>query len=176
MNITIRPVSISDMENIAQLADDIDIARMTACLPSPYTLQNAQEWLEGLSGRPNEHVFAVCGESFMGVVGLTCEPDHDRAELGYWIGRPYWGKGIATAAVRLAIDYAFCELNFRRVYAYCFAANAASRCVLEKCSLQYEGCLRQHFVRMGAAHDLLCFGLLREEYLGKDANHNHADV
>ncbi len=175
MDITIRPVALSDAASIAQLADNPDIARMTASLPSPYTLQNAKEWLEGLQKHPDDHVFAICSKTLMGVVGLTYDTNSGRVELGYWLGKPYWGKGAATAAVRLALNYAFKKLNARRVYAYCFAANSASRRVLEKCGLQYEGCLRQHFMRMGTLHDLLCFGLLKEEYLEKDATCKHAD-
>ena len=167
MDITIRPVAPCDINDIARLADDVDIARMTARLPSPYTRNDAQEWVDGLPGHPNEHAFAICGETFMGVVGLTYDPDHDRAELGYWLGRPHWGKGAATAAARLAIEYAFRDLNVRRVCAYCFAVNPASRRVMEKSGLQFEGCLRQHTVRMGAVHDLLCFGLLKEDYIRK---------
>ncbi len=176
MVITIRPVSFLDIEDIARLADDMDIARMTACMPSPYTRKDAQNWVEGLSTRPNKHAFAICGDGLMGVVGLICDPEHDRAELGYWLGRPFWGKGATTAAVRLAVDYAFLELKVRRVYAYCFAGNIASRRVLEKNGLFYEGCLKQHTVRMGTVHDLLCFGLLKEDYLGKDTKTHNEDL
>lgn len=177
MDITIRPVAPSDIDDIARLADDVDIARMTACLPSPYTRKDAQEWLEGLTHRPNEHAFAICGDgTFMGVVGLTYDPEHDRGELGYWLGRPYWGNGAASAAAALAVDFAFRELNVRRVCAYCFAVNPASRRVIEKTGLQYEGCLRQHTMRMGTIHDLLCFGLLKEDYIRKGAELRNEDI
>lgn len=137
MDISIRPLSISDMEDIARLANDRDIARMIARLPWPYTREDAQKWVDGFPDKPNEHAFAVlCDKEFAGVVGLTHDPEHGRAELGYWLGRPWWGKGIATAAARLAVEYAFQKLRVRRVYAYCFAVNAASRRVLEKNGLK----------------------------------------
>jgi RimJ/RimL family protein N-acetyltransferase len=174
MDIAIRRIAPTDAEDIARLANDYDIARMTASLPHPYTRENAREWLTALECRPHEHVFAVCGgETFLGVVGLTCKPELGRAELGYWLGKPYWGRGVATAAAGLAIDYAFDKLNLRKVFGFCFGVNAASRRVMEKNGMQPEGCLRQHFERFGQVHDLLCFGLLREEYL--ERKHHYAN-
>ena len=169
MDVAIRRIGTADIDDMARLANDADIARMTARLPWPYTREDALKWVNGLPDNPNEHVFAVLrGGEFTGVVGLTHDPEHGRAELGYWLGRPFWGNGVATAAARLAIDYAFRALRVRRVCAYCFAVNAASRRVLEKSGLKNEGCLRQHIARMGAVHDVLCFGLLREDDPGKD--------
>ena len=172
MDVTLRRISHGDIDDIARLANDIEVARMTATLPYPYAWEDAQKWLDALNDHPDEHVFAVCrGETFMGVVGLTCKPELGRAELGYWLGRPYWGKGVATTAAGLAINYAFDTLNLRKVFGFCFGVNAASRRVMEKNGMQPEGCLRQHFVRMGDVHDLLCFGLLREEYLERKQHH-----
>jgi len=166
MDISIRRVSPTDVEDIARLANDPLIARMTATMPYPYTREDAQKWIDEMPDEPNEHVFAICrGDEFIGVVGLVHNPQHDRAELGYWLGSAYWNKGYATAAAALALEYAFKTLNIRRVYAHCYAINPGSRRVLEKNGLKPEGCLRQHAVRLGEVHDLLCFGLLREEYL-----------
>jgi len=174
MAVAIRRIATTDIDDIARLANDMEIARMTATLPHPYTRENAQEWLIALESRPHEYVFAVCdGETFMGVVGLTCKPEMGRAELGYWLGRPYWGKGVATAAAGLAIDYGFSKLNLRKVFGFCFGGNIASRRVMEKNGMQPEGCMRQHFVRLGEVHDLLCFGLLREEYLERKQHYAH---
>jgi ribosomal-protein-alanine N-acetyltransferase len=146
---------------------------MTAILPYPYTDEHARSWIAALVKRPDEHVFAILSDgAFRGVVGLTYDAEQDRAELGYWLGRPYWGKGMASAAAAFAVEYAFRVLNARRVYAHCFSVNSASRRVLEKTGLKYEGCLRQHFVRMGTVHDLLCFGLLKEEYRGGNIDAN----
>jgi RimJ/RimL family protein N-acetyltransferase len=165
------------VDSIARLANDKDIARMTARLPWPYTREDAQKWVDGLPGSPNEHVFAILSDGeFAGITGLTYDPEHDRAELGYWLGRLFWGSGAATAAARLAVDFAFRELRVRRVCAYCFAVNAASKRVLEKSGLVFEGCLKRHTMRMGEVHDLLCFGLLREEYAGKDARKSYENV
>ena len=106
---------------------------MTASLPYPYTKEHAKTWFDYLGTTKDEHVFAICrGDEFIGVVGLVHEPQHDRAELGYWLGTPYWHKGYMSAAAEIATAYAFTVLGVRRVYARCFSNNPASIRVLEK--------------------------------------------
>ncbi|MDD5016625.1 MAG: GNAT family N-acetyltransferase [Eubacteriales bacterium] len=163
MDLSIRPVEDSDLDDIARLANDYEIAKMTACLPYPYTKEHAKTWLDYLKKNQHEQAFAVCGDAlFMGIVGLVHEPEHNRAELGYWLGQDYWNSGYMSGAAGMAVGYAFSMLGVGRIYARCFDINTASKRVLEKNGLVQEGCLKKLFIRFGTAMDLLCFGLLKE--------------
>lgn len=162
MDISISCISEDDLPDIARLANCHAIAAMTANLPHPYTEAHAKTWYEYLQTHDCEHVFKVCGKGkLMGVVGLVHEAEHDRAELGYWLGEKYWGKGHMSAAVAMAVAYAFEVLGVRRVYSRCFSVNIASQHVLANNGFELEGCLKQHHVRMGITHDVLCYGLVK---------------
>jgi len=165
MNISLCCIGEDDLTDIARLANDADIAAMTNNLPHPYTEAHAKTWFDYVQSHDNEHVFKICANGrLMGVIGLVHEENHNRAELGYWLGKPYWNRGIMSAAIPMALSYAFDVLGVRRVFARCYASNAASRRVLEKCGFIQEGCQRRHHECMGVIHDVLCFGLLKEEY------------
>lgn len=165
MDISIRCIDRDDIADVAHLADNIAIAQMTANLPYPYTLEHAKTWLDYVESHENEHVFSVVGDdSFMGIVGLVHEPEHERAELGYWLGEPYWNKSVMTIASGMAVAYAFAMLDVEKIYSRCFAPNKASQRVLEKNGFRIEGCLKAHHIRMGIVQDVLCYGLLRSDY------------
>ncbi len=165
MNISIRCIDRGDLNDVARLANNYTIAQMTANLPFPYTLAHAVTWFDYVEATENEHVFAIIGNGkFMGVVGLVHEPEHERAELGYWLGEPYWNKRVMTTAAGLAVGYAFTLLDIQKIYSRCFKPNAASARVLEKNGFQLEGTLRAHHIRMGIVQDVLCYGLLRSDY------------
>lgn len=167
MNIALRPIESSDVNRITELCNDRDIAKTTARLPYPYTFSDAETWLDYITKTEAEHVFAISEDNEMvGVVGLVHEQEHDRAEIGYWLGRQYWNRGIATASVEMMIGYAFTVLGVNKIYASVFAANTASVKVLEKNRFVLEGCLKQHYIRMDTLHDIMCFGLLKANYDG----------
>ncbi len=165
MDISIRCIDRGDLNDVARLANNFAIAQMTANLPFPYTPEHATVWLDYVEATPNEHVFAIVGDGkFMGVVGLVYEPEHERAELGYWLGEPYWNRRVMTTAAGLTVGYAFAMLDIQKIYSRCFKPNRASQRVLEKNGFLLEGCLRAHHIRMGVVQDVLCYGLLRSDY------------
>lgn len=165
MNIAIRPIEQSDIERIALLVNDRDIAKTTSRLPYPYTISDAKKWFDYISRTESEHSFAIADKkTFLGVIGLVHEPEHQRAELGYWLGKQYWNQGITSIAVEMMLGYAFQILKVNKVYAYVYGENTASQKVLNKNGFKLEGNLKQHTVRMGMIHDLMIFGLLREDY------------
>ena len=168
MNVSLRPLEKSDIDTISALANDRDIAKMTLRIPFPYTLSDAKSWIDYVVRTESEHVFAITGKKeTLGVIGLVHEPEHKRAELGYWLGRQYWNKGYMTGAIEMILGYAFEVLKVNKVYANVFAANEASQKVLKKNGFEPEGCLKQHSFRMGIMHDLLYFGILKENYYKK---------
>jgi len=85
-----------------------------------------------------------------------------RAEIGYWLAKPYWGQGIMTAVVRTACAFAFAEFGLVKIMAQVFAGNGASAKVLEKCGFQQEGYLRKHYLKDGNYVDAKLFALLKE--------------
>jgi RimJ/RimL family protein N-acetyltransferase len=176
MDISLCCIDEEDLLEIARLANDADIAAMTNNLPHPYTPEHARTWYDYVQSHDSEHVFKICGDgSLMGVIGLVHETEHDRAELGYWLGKAYWNRGVMSAAVPMALAYAFGVLCVRRVYARCYAANAASRRILERNGFISEGCQRQHHECMGVVHDLMCYGLLVDEYTAAANNIREGD-
>ena len=105
------------------------------------------------------------GDKLVGAIGVRPEegPGAHRAEIGYWLARPCWGRGVATAAVRELSAYAFEELGLRRLVAQVYPWNQASVRVLEKCGFRREGYLRAHVLKDGEPVDVLAYGLLAEE-------------
>ena len=160
MSLSLRFIEESDIEDIARLANDRDIAKTMASLPYPYTLTDAKTWLDYVNRTESEHVFAIADKKrFMGVISLVHERDNNRAELGYWLGKQYWNKGFANGAVQMILGYAFGVLNVGKVYAQAFGTNTASHKVLENNGFVREGFLKDHCVRMGETHDVLYYGL-----------------
>lgn len=158
-----------DAARAAELAGERAVARNTESIPHPYSEEQAETFLRELSERIDDGEAAVFGidladeEALIGAVGLHPEPDHERARLGYWIGRPYWGRGYATEAARAAVNWAFGAFELQRVYAESFRRNRASCRVLEKLGMKREGRLRRHFKKWGEFVDLEIYGLLRDE-------------
>jgi len=98
-----------------------------------------------------------------GGLGLHPQPQHRTAELGYWIGVPYWRKGYATEASSAVVRYGFERLNLNRIFAHHFKRNPASGRVLQKIGMRHEGCLRQAVIKWGEYIDLEMYAILREE-------------
>src|SRR3712207_954652 len=100
----LRPPTAGDAPDIQRYASDRDVAAMTLTIPHPYPDGAAEQWVGTLAGRYADGTnvqFAIVerdASSFVGSIGLVIEVGHNRAELGYWIGRPFWGRGYATEA------------------------------------------------------------------------------
>jgi len=133
--------------------------------PHPYTLADAEAWVTMCLGQNPETQFAieVAGEA-AGGVGLFLQQDVERfsAEIGYWLGEAYWGRGLTTTVVRRFTDYAFATFDLCRIYASVFAWNPASVRVLEKAGYTFEGRLRCAAVKDGHVVDSLLYAAVRE--------------
>ena len=127
-----------DIKAIVRLANDRRVAENTARLPHPCRTEDAERFIAACNQRDGETAFVVTlgGES-IGVCGV--ELHENTAEIGYWLGVPYWGRGYATEAVRVAIDHAFGALGHDALGAGARVTNPASRRVLEKCGFQWTG-------------------------------------
>ncbi len=140
----IRPFCEQDAERVATLAGDKDVARMAVAIPHPYPPEAAEGWIM-LQGhgrrRRSDFPFAVDlpSEGLIGAVGLHCTGAEGSYELGYWIGRPFWGQGYATEAARAAVNWALNDLGATHLVAGHFDDNPASARVLEKLGFQPTG-------------------------------------
>ncbi|WZY00265.1 GNAT family protein [Bacillus sp. FSL W7-1360] len=167
----LRPLAETDAARVERYVSDPDIAKMTLNIPHPYPEGEALTFIRSVQLRVEEGnnvVFAITEQGIddcIGAMSVRIEPAHNRGELGYWIGKPHWGKGYATEAARAMLAYCFNELKLHKCMARAFAHNPASWRVMEKIGLKEEGLMRQHFMRDGMYIDSKCYGLLREEYL-----------
>lgn len=162
--VTIRPWTLSDAGALQRLADDASVSRyMTRDFPCPYTAQDARSWLGEAARDEPPQMYAILADGEI-AGGGGVEPHNEThsgvAITGYWLGKAYWGRGIATAALRLLVDVGR-ERGYRRMQANVFAPNAASSRVLEKCGFTLEGRLRQSYMqRDGVPCDELIYGLV----------------
>lgn len=165
----LRSFELTDASEVQRLAGDRLIAATTLNIPHPYPDGAAEEWLRRSAER------AAAGESLnyaierrsdsalVGSVALSIEPEHNRAELGYWIGVPYWGQGYATEAAGELVRYGLETLGLNRIYAYHFPSNPASGRVLQKIGMAYEGRRRQHSLKWGEYLDSESYAILRSD-------------
>ncbi len=161
----IRSWRPGDEPSLARHADNRKIwLNVRDRFPHPYTLAAAEEWVAMASAADPQTQFAIeVGGEAVGGIGLFLQQDVERysAEIGYWLGEAYWGRGIATAAVQRFTDYAFDAFGLCRIYASVFVSNEGSIRVLEKTGYQLEGRLRQAAVKDGQVVDGLLYATLR---------------
>jgi len=168
--LVLRPPAREDAPHVQRLAGAREIAANTSTIPHPYPDGAAEAWIEqaGLElaqgrGAPFM-VLRRQGAVVIGTVGLRIEPQHRRAELGYWIGVPHWGQGFATEACEAVLRYGFEELGLQRVFASHYRRNPASGRVLEKLGMSYEGRMRSHVLKWETFLDLECYGILLSDW------------
>ncbi len=168
--INLRKVVPSDAESIYQNAKDKDICKAVP-LPMPYTLKSAKDYIKFCQRSWNdksETQFGIEDKETGKIIGMIGLIDLDfkskKAEVGYWVGKKYWGKGTAKEALKLILKFAFSNLKLNRVYAKTYSINLASSKLLEKCNFKLEGRLRKEGKFKGRWDDLLIYGILKEEY------------
>ena len=162
----LRPYRSGDESALCAVANDFEVVRwMTRRFPHPYALRDAEEWIAFAMADARKQILAieVDGAIAGGIAVVPLEGERiGTALFGYWLGRPYWGRGIATEAARLLSDFALQSGDLRRLEATVFAPNVASARVLEKCGFTLEGRSPQLYIdRSGAVCDGLLFGRMR---------------
>lgn len=169
--LVLRELRITDAGSVAAGAGDRRVAQHLIQVPSPYPIALAQRWvLHRLGwwelGRGVTFAITLAGEPdlLLGTVSLRHYVRDRRAELGYWLAAPAWGHGFATEAAQAAVDFGFRELGLARVYAQVIAGNRGSLAVLGKLGMVNEGVKRQHVAKARRLHDVVLYGLLRDEW------------
>jgi RimJ/RimL family protein N-acetyltransferase len=163
----LRPFRLDDAAAVQRLASAREIAEMTLNIPHPYPDGAAEAWITASAARDDAFEFAIVASadgSLVGAIGLALQRVHSRAELGYWIGVPYWGCGYATEAAGAVLEYAFATLELHRVYAIHYSKNPASGRVLQKLGMTHEGRQRGHVLKWGEYLDEEVYGILRDEW------------
>jgi RimJ/RimL family protein N-acetyltransferase/SAM-dependent methyltransferase len=155
--VTIRKFRRSDKIRMAEIANNEKVAvNLRDAFPSPYLPEHAEKFISMCLRMEPYQVFAIeYGGEYVGNIGLHRNEDVYRktAELGYFIGEPYWHKGITPRAVNLICDYGFSELDVIKIYSGVFAFNTASQRVLEKCGFEREAVLRNAVIKNGKICD-----------------------
>lgn len=163
-------IQAADRAPCVEYLSNSDVYARTLRIPSPYTEKDFETWFETDKKAAAQHGklanWAIRNEhgSLIGGVGLTRGQafESHRAEVGYWLGKPFWGQGIMTAVVRRICEAAFDEFGLVKITAHVFKENAASARVLEKCGFQLEGLLRKHYRKDDKYLDSRLFALVKE--------------
>ncbi len=170
----LRQLRPSDRDELAVLADNRTIWRnLRDIFPHPYSIEDADFYISLILQEETQYSFAIeVNGRFAGMIGLVPLTDVYRgtADIGYWLGEPYWGQGIMTEAVSLVTRYAFEVLDFKRLHAGIFDYNKGSMRVLSKCGFQKECICKDAITKDGQLWDEHRYALTQKEY-GLIINH-----
>lgn len=164
--LTLRPFEPSDIPAVTELCSERDIAANTLHIPHPYTLDDARSWIDShpeIYAAGKAAIFAITHrdhQTLIGGIGLTFDQQYNRAELGYWIGKPFWGNGFCSEAAPEILRFGFdiCKLN--RIFATHMMRNPASGRIMEKAGMKLEGILRQHVMKWDVYEDIAMYGMV----------------
>lgn len=169
--ITLRRLRHSDADSIQSQANSRFIARYLPRMPSPYTMEDARQWIVAthrLARQDKAYNFGIEDRQsgrIVGMIGLRNINGQDKnAEVGYWIGRSFQRRGYATEALRLTLGFAFKRLRLVRVYAVVHQQNTPSVKLLEKSGFVREGTWRKASFMNRRWHDVYSYGILKEEF------------
>jgi RimJ/RimL family protein N-acetyltransferase len=168
MSVTLREWARSDAPRLAELANDRRIwIGLRDAFPHPYSIEDAHRFLDLALGMAPRTFFAILvSGGVAGGIGYSLRTDVERvgAEVGYWVAVQFWGRGVATAAVRQLTRLAFDRHpELRRLYAMPYVSNLASARVLEKAGYMREGTLREAVLKDGRVMDQYMYSILRRD-------------
>lgn len=163
----IRSFEDQDAAAMAEHVSNPNVTRMLAArFPSPYTERHAKAWIDLCHLEAEPVNFAIVYKNqLVGGIGLTVQRGARRraAEVGFWVAEDYWGKGIATEALRAFTGYAFSRFDLIRLFAYVFEGNFGSTRVLEKVGFTYEGTLESSIVKNDQVYGEMVYALVRPQ-------------
>ncbi len=171
--LTLRPFQVDDAAAVQRLAGEREIADTTLNIPHPYEDGMAEAWIETHEPAYEDGAgatFAIVRKddtTLVGAIGLRLEQRFNKAELGYWVGKPYWNSGYCTEASEAILRYGFEVLGLNRIQAGHLARNPASGRVMQKLGMQLEGTARQATMKWGKYEDLVSYAILREDWSGQ---------
>ncbi len=168
-SLRLRKFVLDDAKDVTTLCNNINLYKNTLYLPYPYEKKHAIDWINGhqeaFEKKIRYELAVTLKESnvLVGAISISHNQRFQHGELGYWIGEPYWNKGIASEASLALINFAFNHLQYHRIYAHHFACNPASGKVMMKCGMNFEGILKEHVKKDEHFHDLWCYGIVLKD-------------
>ncbi|NJD05409.1 MAG: GNAT family N-acetyltransferase [Methylococcaceae bacterium] len=163
--VTLRDYELSDVDRLVCLAGNENVSKfLTESFPCPYTRTDAERWIN--KGSKQGHLVAKVIEfkgEFVGGIGLQPQGGWKQhmAEVGYWLGEQYWGRGIAPEALAALTETAFSSLGYKKVFAQVLGPNETSMRVLEKCGYRLEGVLEYEVFKSGQFYDVYQYASYR---------------
>jgi [ribosomal protein S5]-alanine N-acetyltransferase len=167
--VVLRPWSIKDADRLAVIANNKNIAdNLRDGLPHPYLLTDAQNWLNSIIpiNDPPRFFAIISDDKLAGSIGIVKKEDIYRknVEIGYFLAEEFWGKGIATIAIKAVTAYAISKFDIVRVYAEPFADNTGSRKALEKSGFICEAIFKNYVIKNGVIKDSCIYSVLKENF------------
>ncbi|MCW3085574.1 MAG: family N-acetyltransferase [Bacteroidetes bacterium] len=163
---TLRAWNMDDLENLIKFGGNPQVAKtMMDRFPHPYTVEKAKEFITAAANGNPLTIFAIdINGQAIGSIGIHPQTDIQckNAEMGYWIGEPYWGKGIVSKAVTQMIGYSFKTLDITRIFGRAFGNNPGSQRVLEKAGFVLEARFDKTFFKNGEYVDELVYAVRRK--------------
>ena len=163
---TVRSWEWRDRDSLVRYANNRNVSiNLRDLFPHPYTQADARNWLDRVvSVKPETNFAIVVDDDAVGGIGLTIQNDvgYRSAEIGYWLGEEFWGRGIATEALIAVTEQAFSTYDLCRLYAHVFDWNPASARVLEKAGYTFEGRLKKSVTKNGQTIDQLMYAIIRD--------------
>ena len=169
--LVLRPFLLDDALAVEVLAGAREVADTTLHIPHPYPAGGGEQWIathQGAWDAGTGVTYAVTDAGtgvLMGAVGLTITPAHARAELGYWLGVPYWNRGYSTEAANAIVDFGFTRLGLHRIQAHYLTRNPASGRVMQKLGMRSEGVSRHAVRKNDRFEDLETYAILADEWV-----------
>lgn len=168
---TLRPLEMDDAPAVLGYAADPSVSQYTLW-SAHRDLEDSRTFIRWLTGS-GVWCWALVPECEHAVIGMcflhSIQRQHKRAEIAFNLARPYWGRGLATEAVRAVLEVSFSTYSFNRIEGNCMIGNVAAGRVMEKCGMSFEGVLRQFLFAKDAFHDARLYAILRDEW---DRNRN----
>lgn len=167
MEVILRKWRVSDADSLVKYANDINVAKwLRNKFPNPYTHQDAEDYIkyciEVDESKCYLRAITVNDEAIGSIGCIMLEDIYEKTiELGYFLGAPFWGKGIVTRAAKEAIEYCFANYDIVRMTSEPFADNIGSRKVLEKCGFELEGIRKKSIFKLGEFHDDCLYAIVK---------------
>jgi len=172
VRLVLREFAVEDALDVQRLVGEWEVARTLAVVPHPYEDGMAEEWIAShrhayeAEERLTWAVVLREEDTLVGTITLHLNARDDNAELGYWIGRPYWGRGYATEGAREVVRYGFEGLRLHRIHSEHLGSNPASGRVMQKIGMSQEGVMREQYKKWGRYEDRVAYGLLADDWRG----------
>jgi len=167
--LTLRPPKLSDAPILEKYINDYLVCRYLTNVPFPYPKGGARKWIKQankeLKNKKSIHFSIIYNQQPIGSIGFNkIDFKHQKAGVGYWLAKKYWGLGIMTEALKLVLDFGFNQLKLQRIWSAHFKENNRSKRVQEKSGLKFEGMFRQDILKNKKRHDIVRRAILIDEY------------